>query len=122
MAVALHAAADDGAVEYAEGGEQGGGAVALVIVRHGVAAPRLDRQPRLGAVERLDLAFFVERQHDRVSRRIDIDVIVETWSDRRCWLIEPVSLCLQAAMSFSFASGIASRKVCIGVLPKHQRP
>ena len=49
-------------------------------------------------------------------------VIVETWSDRRCWLIEPVSLCLQAAMSFSFASGIGSRKVCIGVLPKHQRP
>jgi hypothetical protein len=27
-----------------------------------------------------------------------------------------------AAMSFSFASGSASRKVCIGVLPKHQRP
>src|SRR6516165_7323228 len=51
-----------------------------------------------------------------------LGVIVETWSDRRCWLIEPVSLCLQAAMSFSFASGIASRKVCIGVLPKHQRP
>src|SRR6516162_4450587 len=25
-------------------------------------------------------------------------------------------------MSFSFASGSASRKVCIGVLPKHQRP
>jgi hypothetical protein len=28
----------------------------------------------------------------------------------------------QAAISFSFANGIASRKVCIGVLPKHQRP
>ena len=28
----------------------------------------------------------------------------------------------QAAMSFSFARGSASRKVCIGVLPKHQRP
>ena len=27
-----------------------------------------------------------------------------------------------AAMSFSFASGSASRKLCIGVLPKHQRP
>src|SRR5262249_43525210 len=25
-------------------------------------------------------------------------------------------------MSFSFAKGSASRKVCIGVLPKHQRP
>ena len=30
--------------------------------------------------------------------------------------------CGHAAMSFSFASGSASRKVCIGVLPKHQRP
>jgi len=30
----------------------GGGAVALVIVRHGVAASGLDRQSRLGAVER----------------------------------------------------------------------
>jgi hypothetical protein len=28
----------------------------------------------------------------------------------------------QAAMSFSCARGSASRKVCIGVLPKHQRP
>jgi hypothetical protein len=28
----------------------------------------------------------------------------------------------QAAMIFSFARGIVSRKVCIGVLPKHQRP
>src|SRR5262245_52448785 len=30
--------------------------------------------------------------------------------------------CDYAAMSFSFASGSASRKVCMGVLPKHQRP
>ena len=28
----------------------------------------------------------------------------------------------QAAIIFSLASGTASRKVCIGVLPKHQRP
>jgi hypothetical protein len=27
-----------------------------------------------------------------------------------------------AAIIFSFAIGMASRKVCIGVLPKHQRP
>jgi hypothetical protein len=45
----------------------------ITVMRHGLAAPRLNRQPRLGAVERLDLAFFVERQHDRVSRRIDIE-------------------------------------------------
>ena len=28
----------------------------------------------------------------------------------------------QAAIIFSLASGVASRKVCIGVLPKHHRP
>src|SRR6516165_1741795 len=63
VAVALHAAADDGAVEYAERGEQGGRAVPLVIMRHSLTTPRLDRQPRLGAVEGLDLALFVEREH-----------------------------------------------------------
>jgi hypothetical protein len=32
MAVALHAAADDSVVEHAEGGEQGGGAMPLVVM------------------------------------------------------------------------------------------
>jgi hypothetical protein len=72
MAVALHAAADHRAVEHAERGEQGGGAVPLVIVGHGLAAPGFDRQSRLGAIERLDLAFFVDRQHHRMGRRIDV--------------------------------------------------
>jgi len=72
VAVALHAAADDGAVEHAERGEQGGGAVPLIVVRHGLAAPGLDRQSGLGAVERLDLALFIDRQHHGMGRRIDI--------------------------------------------------
>ena len=59
MPVALHAAADDGAVKHAEGGEQGGGAVPLVVMGHGLAASRLDRQSGLGAVERLDLALLI---------------------------------------------------------------
>ncbi len=74
VAVALHTAADHRPVEHAEGGEQGGGAVALVVVRHGLAAPGLDRQPRLGAIERLDLAFLVEREHHGMRRRIEIEV------------------------------------------------
>ena len=37
VAVALHTAADDGAVEHAERGEQGGGAVTLLVMRHGLA-------------------------------------------------------------------------------------
>jgi hypothetical protein len=62
--VALHTAADHRAVEHAERGEQGGGAVPLVAMRHSVAGPGLDRtQPGLGAVERLDLALLVERKN-----------------------------------------------------------
>ena len=45
VAVALHAAANYGAVEHAEGGEQRGGAVPLVIVRHGLAAPGVIGSP-----------------------------------------------------------------------------
>ena len=73
VAVALHAAADHGAVEQAERSEQGGGAVPLVVVRHRLAAPRLDRQSGLGAVERLDLALLIKREHHRMVRRIDIE-------------------------------------------------
>ena len=48
---------------------------------HGGAAPVLDRQARLGAVERLcscqgqalDLALLVEAEHDGMGRRIDIE-------------------------------------------------
>ena len=56
VAMALHVAANDGAIEDVEGCEQRGGAVTFVVVRHRPSAARLHRQPRLGAVERLDLA------------------------------------------------------------------
>jgi hypothetical protein len=42
-------------IKHVERGEQGDSALALVIMTHGVAAPRLDR---LGAIERFDLALF----------------------------------------------------------------
>jgi len=70
---ALLAAPDDGAVEHAECGAQGRGAVPLVVVRHGFAASGLERQAELGAVERWDLAFFIDRQHHGVGRRIDTE-------------------------------------------------
>ena len=44
----------------------------LVVMRHCRAAALLHRQAGLSAVERLDLGFFVDRQHHRVRRRIDI--------------------------------------------------
>src|SRR5271156_4068605 len=73
VAVALHAAADYRSVQHAERGEQGGGAMALVIVCHGLAAPGLDRQSGLGAVERLDLAFFVEREPHGMCRGVELE-------------------------------------------------
>ena len=42
MSVALHAAADDITLQDVEGGEQGGRAVALVVVGHGPGATFLD--------------------------------------------------------------------------------
>ena len=56
MPVVLHVAADDGAVEDIESGEQRGRAVTFVVVGHRSGAARLHRQTRLGMVERLDLA------------------------------------------------------------------
>jgi hypothetical protein len=51
-------------------------------------------------------------------------VLAATRSDSR-WLSSGrvlLSDVAQAAIIFSFVIGSASRKVCIGVLPKHQRP
>ena len=79
MPVLLHVPPDHGAIEDVERGIGRGGAVALVIMGHGAEPSFLERQSRLGPVERLNLAFLVEGQHDGVRRRIDIkpDHIVE---------------------------------------------
>ena len=45
-----------GSVEDVERSEQGRGAMALVVVRHGAEPALLQRQARLGAIESLDLA------------------------------------------------------------------
>ena len=58
VAVALHAASDDTAIQCVEGGEQRGGAMPFVVVCHGAAAPLLHWQSRLATVERLDLALW----------------------------------------------------------------
>ena len=73
MAMTLHVAADHRAVEHVERGEQCRRAVSFVVVRHGSGAALLERQAGLGAVERLNLALFVDRQNDGVRWRIDIE-------------------------------------------------
>ena len=71
--MALHAAPDDLALKDVESGEQGSGAVALVVVGHGGAASFLHRQTGLGAIEGLDLALLVKTEDDGVGWRIDIE-------------------------------------------------
>ncbi len=73
MAMALHIAADDGSVEDVERGEQRRRAIAFVVMGHRAGAAFLQGQTGLCAVERLDLALLIDRQHDGVRRRIDIE-------------------------------------------------
>ena len=63
MAMPRHALADDLACGDVERCEQGRRSVPFGVVRHRAGAAFLQRQSRLRAIERLDLAFFVDRQH-----------------------------------------------------------
>ena len=76
---ALHALPDHPAVEHVQGGEQGRGAVADGVVGHRAGSSLLHRQAGLGAVQPpgvtrgLDLALLVDREDDRMGRRIDVE-------------------------------------------------
>ena len=59
MAVFGDTRSDDLSRGDLQSGEQSGGAIALVVVRHGFPAALLHRQGRLGAVQRLDGSFFI---------------------------------------------------------------
>ena len=50
-----------------QGGEQGGGAMADVVVAALLVVARLHRKHFLGAVQRLDLGLLIDAQHDRVA-------------------------------------------------------
>ena len=55
-----------------QGSEQGGGAMADVVVAAWLVVTRLHHKHFLGAVQRLDLGLLIDAQHDRVSRRVQI--------------------------------------------------
>ncbi len=46
--------------------------VPFVVVSHGSAAPLLERQAGLRAIQRLDLALLVGTEHDGMLRRVEI--------------------------------------------------
>jgi len=72
VAVPGEALVDDLAGRHVQGSEEGRGAVPLVVVRHRTRSPLLQREARLGAVQRLDLALRVEGEDDRPLRRRQI--------------------------------------------------
>src|SRR3712207_954975 len=53
--------------------EQSRGAVALVVVGRRSGTSRLQGQAGLGALEGLDLALFINREHDRVGGWVDVE-------------------------------------------------
>ena len=64
----LLAEADDPARRRVHGREERRGAVAFVVVGHGLSPATLQRKTRLRAIEGLHLAFLVNTEHDRVFR------------------------------------------------------
>jgi len=72
MPVLRHAVADDRAIQRPQGRKQGGGAVSLVVVRHRATAARLHRQARLASVESLNLALFIDAEHQRLVGRVQV--------------------------------------------------
>ena len=91
MAVALHVAADDGALEDIESGEQRRRAVVLVVVGHRPGPAPLHGQARLGTIERLDLALLVDRENDSVGRRIDVEPTMSRSLATNCGSVESLN-------------------------------
>ena len=70
--VALHAAADDAAIQHVQCSEQGGGTVAPIVMRHGAVVNRLSGRP--GCVRSSAwIWLFDDRHHHRMGRRINIE-------------------------------------------------
>ncbi len=73
MPMLVHATPDHGSVEDVQGGKECGRAVAFVIMGHGPALARLQRQARLGPIESLNLALLVDGDDHGVSWRVHIE-------------------------------------------------
>src|SRR6202521_5481920 len=72
-AVTRQALADDLASLDIEGRKQRRRAIAFVVVRHRLSTALLHRQARLRAIERLNLAFLVDAEHNRLVGRVEVE-------------------------------------------------
>src|SRR5439155_9982346 len=73
MSMPRHAGPDNLAIQHVQRCEQGGGAVAFVIVGHGTGTALLHGQSRLSAIEGLDLALFVDAEDQRPVGWIEVE-------------------------------------------------
>ena len=73
MAMARLALGEHGSGGNIEGGKQCRGAVADIIVGDAFDIAESHRQHRLGAIERLNLALLIDRQHNRVVGRVQVE-------------------------------------------------
>src|ERR1039458_4980424 len=73
MPVSLVKVSYNVSLQQVERGKQSGGSVSLVVVGHGAAAAFLERQDRLGPIERLYLALLIDAKHDGLVRRIQVE-------------------------------------------------
>ena len=75
VAVPLHAAAAHRAIQHLEGCEQRGRAMSDIVVGYCGAAAGLEQQRRLRAVECLNLALFIDRQHHRLCGWVEVEAL-----------------------------------------------
>lgn len=72
VTMASIALTDNFTLRYLKCGKERRGPIPLVIVGHRSAAAFLHRQPRLSAVQGLNLALFIDTEHQRFGRRVEI--------------------------------------------------
>jgi hypothetical protein len=73
VTMALHTSANDLAFEHVESSKQRRCAVALIVMGHSAGPALLHGQAGLGSVEGLDLRLFVDRKHDGMGGRVDVE-------------------------------------------------
>src|SRR6202008_4093947 len=73
MTVARLALGEHRAGGDVQGGKQSGGAVADVIMSNTLDVPQAHRQHRWGTVQGLNLALFIDAEHQSVIRRVQVE-------------------------------------------------